>query len=342
MSDFLIDSHGFIPVPIIVTEPALGGFGGGVAPIFIKKRSPIRERDGKITRVPPDVTGAAAAYTLNGTWSILAFRTGTWGKARSKYRVGGGFADVNMEFYRTLANGTEFSTEFNLRTIPIKGSLLKKFGASPFSAGLSYTFLNTQLSIHDDKLPDFVTDKEIKSTVSMPGITLEYDSRDNIFTPDTGIRTQFNIGFSDNVFGSDYDYQNMNIFIYGFMKLRHNVIGGLRYEMQEVFGDVPFYLKPFVDLRGVPTMRYQGNIFSVAEAEVRWDIVPRWSILGFTGAGKAYDEWSAFGAADWAVSGGAGFRYLIARKFKVRTGLDLARGPEQWAYYIVFGSAWRR
>jgi hypothetical protein len=27
MSDYLIEAHAFIPVPIIITEPALGGFG---------------------------------------------------------------------------------------------------------------------------------------------------------------------------------------------------------------------------------------------------------------------------------------------------------------------------
>ena len=27
MSDYLIEAHGFIPVPILITEPALGGFG---------------------------------------------------------------------------------------------------------------------------------------------------------------------------------------------------------------------------------------------------------------------------------------------------------------------------
>jgi hypothetical protein len=342
MSDVLIEANGFIPLPIIVTEPALGGFGGGVAPIFIKKRSPGYTRAGKRVRIQPDVTGAIALYTVNNTWVTMAFRSGTWQNIGSKYRVGGGYANINMLFYRTASDGKEFSTHFNLRTTPFKGSLLKKFGATPFSAGMSYTFLNTRVRAEGDHLPDFVRDKEIKSTVSMPGITLEYDSRDNIFTPDRGFRTQFDVSVSDNVFGSDYDYQSMSFFIYGYMKLRHNVIGGLRYEMQQVFGDVPFYMEPYINLRGVPTARYQANIFSVGEAEVRWDIVPRWSAVGFGGAGKAYDEWSAFGKSDWVVSGGAGFRYLIARKFKLRTGLDLARGPEQWAYYIVFGSSWTR
>lgn len=342
MSDILIDARGFIPVPIIVTEPALGGFGFGVAPVFITKRAPLEGRDGKLHRTPPDVTGAAAFYTLNNSWGAMAFRSGTWAKAGSKYRGGGGYVDINMNFYRTTVNGDEYPTEFNLRSTPFMGSILKRFGSSPWSAGIDYTFLSTRLRVSGDRLPDFVRDKEIKSRVSLPGVTLEYDNRDNIFTPNSGIRGQLNFSVSDDGVGSDYNYQNLNAFIYAYFKLRDNVITGLRYEMQQVFGDVPFYLEPFIDLRGVPVARYQADIFSVAEAEVRWDIVPRWSAVGFGGAGKAYDQWSGFGAANWVVSGGMGFRYLIARKFKLRTGLDLARGPEQWAYYIVFGSSWIR
>jgi outer membrane protein assembly factor BamA len=279
---------------------------------------------------------------VNGTWALMAFRSGTWLRAGSKYRLGGGYADVNMDFYRTIMDGTEHSTQFNLRTIPVFGTMLKRFGETPWSAGLQYFFMKTKVHAGGDDLPDFVSDKEINSIISRPGITLEYDSRDNIFTPDHGIRSQATISFSDDAFGSDYDYQNLNVFVYGYVALGKKVITGVRYEMQQVFGDVPFYLEPFIDLRGVPVARYQGAIFSVAEAEVRWDFVRRWSMVGFGGAGKAYDQWSAFGDSEWVCSGGAGFRYLLARKFKLRGGMDLARGPEQWAYYIVLGSAWTR
>lgn len=40
MSDYLIEANGFVPVPFIITEPAVGGFGGAIAPIFVKKNSP--------------------------------------------------------------------------------------------------------------------------------------------------------------------------------------------------------------------------------------------------------------------------------------------------------------
>ncbi|WP_431243628.1 hypothetical protein ACQ9BO_03370 [Flavobacterium sp. P21] len=36
LSNFLIYANGFLVVPAIISEPALGGFGGALAPIFLK------------------------------------------------------------------------------------------------------------------------------------------------------------------------------------------------------------------------------------------------------------------------------------------------------------------
>jgi hypothetical protein len=344
LSDFLIQVNGFIPVPTIITEPALGGFGFGLAPIFLNKRPPrfdtLRNGRVKIIPSPPDVTGAAAIYTVNNSWAAMGFRSGTWLKARSKYRIAGGYADINLSFYRTSAAGQDQEYEFNFKTTPILGYLMKQIKGTQLSAGIQYTFLNTELKPVAGDLPDFVKEEEIKSLVSMPGIIVEFDSRDNIFTPNKGIRLNTNLSWSDQIFGSDYNYLHLTAFGHAFHPLSSKLIGGLRYEMQQVFDDPPFYLKPYLNLRGIPIARYQGNIFSVIESEVRWDFVTRWSAVFFAGTGKAYNEWNEFDDSSWHTSGGAGFRYLIARKFGLRMGVDLARGPEQWAYYIVFGSSW--
>ena len=91
---------------------------------------------------------------------------------------------------------------------------------------------------------------------------------------------------------------------------------------------------------GVPTVRYQGKADILSEGEMRWDIVNRWSPVLFGGTGKAFDDGKKFNDTDWITSYGTGFRYLLARKFKLRVGIDVARGPDEWAYYIVFGSNW--
>jgi hypothetical protein len=42
LSDFLLSHTGFLPVPIIITEPAIG-YGGGLAPFVIKRNAPSAE-----------------------------------------------------------------------------------------------------------------------------------------------------------------------------------------------------------------------------------------------------------------------------------------------------------
>jgi hypothetical protein len=67
LSEWLLDRKGFLPVPIIITEPAVGN-GGGVALLFF--RESIREVAGRAQGghiAPPDILGAAAIATENGT-----------------------------------------------------------------------------------------------------------------------------------------------------------------------------------------------------------------------------------------------------------------------------------
>jgi hypothetical protein len=41
------------------------------------------------------------------------------------------------------------------------------------------------------------------------------------------------------------------------------------------------------------------------------------------------------------IAKGVGFRYLIARQLGLWVGIDFAMGPEEDAWYIQVGSAWR-
>ena len=78
MSDYIIEANGFVPVPLIITEPALGGFGAAIIPVFITKNKPYEDSiKGKLIRTPvaPDVTGAIALYTANNSWALAGFRS---------------------------------------------------------------------------------------------------------------------------------------------------------------------------------------------------------------------------------------------------------------------------
>ena len=87
-------------------------------------------------------------------------------------------------------------------------------------------------------------------------------------------------------------------------------------------------------------MRYQGKSTYVMETEQRFDFTTRRSLMGFGGLAKAVEENDSFSNAELIYNYGTGFRYLIARKFKIRMGIDVAWSNHDFGYYIVFGCAW--
>lgn len=342
LSDWVLTANGFIPIPSLITEPALGGFGGALFALFVDPNTPYRDSvDGKeiITRAKPNIYGAGGAMTVNGTWVLGAAAGGVIKKWRANYRVFTGYADVNLEFYREFENVGEKNFEFNIRTIPISGQLIKQFGRSDWYAGLNYLFLKTDLARTN---PEFHDPKDVESIISRPGILVEYDSRDNIFTPDKGFRWNTLFSTSAEWAGSDYSYRSINTAAFWWIPISHNLISGFRAEVQNLWGDAPFFMLPYISMRGIPVARYQGNTIGLGETEWRWDFNSRFSVVGFGGAGKAVLDGDSWGDSSWKVSGGAGGRYLVARKLKMRMGIDVARGPEQWAYYFVFGTSWVR
>jgi len=338
-SKYILEAKGFLPAMTLITEPALGGFGVGVAPLFI---SPKKQTDSS-SYVPPDITTVLGMYTSNNSWGAGALRIGSFPKQKMKYRIGGGYTNINLSIYKNFEILGEREFEFNFRSIPVFLSLSRKIGNTDLYGGFNYLFLNTKVSPNfNSDLPEFVTNKELNSNISSLGVFLEMDKRNSIFTPDKGFYANLDYSINANWTGSDYQYQRLNAKASVFLPLRHNWISGFRMEVQHVFDDPPFYLLPSVDMRGIPAARYQGSTTMLLATEQRYDINFRWSGLVFGGMGKALQKNQSFSSADLVYGVGGGFRYLLARTFNFRAGLDLAYGQEGWAYYFVFGHAWNR
>jgi outer membrane protein assembly factor BamA len=171
---------------------------------------------------------------------------------------------------------------------------------------------------------------------------LSYDSRDNMFTPSKGTFVEVTSGFFTPAFGGDDEFQRHSLVAMQFLPLHEDVMLGVRGDGTVTNGDVPFYMYPFITLRGAPVMRYQGEEVAQAEAEVRWQCWKRFSLVGFAGYGAAWNDFTRVDNTRTVVTGGAGFRYEIARTYGLHMGVDLAFGPDVTAIYIQFGSAWMR
>jgi hypothetical protein len=97
-----------------------------------------------------------------------------------------------------------------------------------------------------------------------------------------------------------------------------------------------------IQMRGIPIGRYVDNAAILAEAELRWDITRRWSLVGFGGVGRVADSPGGLLDADNLPAFGGGFRYLIAEQYGLRMGLDVAHGDEDWSIYVAVGTGWLR
>ena len=95
-------------------------------------------------------------------------------------------------------------------------------------------------------------------------------------------------------------------------------------------------------MRGAPLMKYQNSNTTLIEAEVDWNFYNRWTVLGFTGLGNAFENFNDFNEGKSVTTIGSGFRYLLARKLRTNMGMDFALSNDDFAFYVVFGTAWMR
>ena len=90
-------------------------------------------------------------------------------------------------------------------------------------------------------------------------------------------------------------------------------------------------------------MKYQANNTLALGAEWTFHVYKRWHLDAFSGAGWAFPAFSDLKETSAVINYGLGFRYLIARRYGILTGLDFAwTNKGDFAFYLVFGNAWSR
>jgi hypothetical protein len=231
-----------------------------------------------------------------------------------------------------------YSLEFSAGVAQANWQLAYK---SPWSVGVRYVFANVDPRLRDTPLFPGLVDR-IRTKISAPTAILEYDSRDNVFAPTRGIYAESGYLVSRESFGASVDFERFDKVLMGWHPLRHDVTLGARGDYGWSSDSTPFFLRPYIMLRGVTAMRYQGDQAASFEIEARWQFHGRWSVVAFGGAGRTWTRNDRASFTQNVGSGGMGFRYELARKFGLHAGLDVAASPGTTAVYFVVGNAWFR
>jgi hypothetical protein len=339
LSYFLEHARGFLPIPLVITEPAVG-YGGGGAAMFVRPRH--EAGDQGFSR--PNLSAIGGFATENGSRGAFAGDASRWLDDRLRTLVGGGTGQVNLDFYglgadrSSLDQKVRYSLHFTGVVAQANWQLAPK---SPWAAGLRFVYADVDPKLRDEPaFPGLVDRARVK--VAAPTAVLEFDTRDNIFTPTRGIYAESSVLFSREAFGATDDFERFQQVLIGWWPATPAVTLGARANYAWSSAGTPFFLRPYVQLRGVPAVRYQGDSAASLELEARWQFYGRWSVVGFGGVGSSRSTHGAFDATQTVGAGGVGFRYELASKFGMHVGVDIAQSRGTTAVYLQVGNAWFR
>jgi hypothetical protein len=338
VSKFLEENaFGFLPLPIVITDPAVGnGLGVAGLKLFKPKEGDPLPKEGEY--MVTDMAVVAAAYTNSGTWFVGGQYFNSFRQDTLRYTGTAGYANVNLEWFGGSGGIFENGVEFDVKGYYIDQEMLYRMGSSDWFLGLDLRYLNSTTAFNSE-LP--IDPPALKTSVSGLGIVGLYEHLNSRFSPTNGLSVEFTAQKNDKAIGSDFDYNEYSWKIRKYFLFANKYTLGLRLDGASTSGDVPFYLEPYVDIEGIQGLRYQGPTAATAEVRAGWDFHPRWTAMAFVGAGRTGENISDLGSASSHVSKGVGFRYLMAKKFGLRSGIDVAWGPEDTFFYLVVGSAWR-
>jgi len=337
----------FLPIPIIITEPAIGeGLGAGLVYFHADPGSDTKRvtsatelnRADRQQTPPPTATGMFGFYTNNDTRGFglghsRTFKEDTW-------RLTALLADakVNATYYVS-----DFPFGFSLDGTIAFARVKRRFGNSNMFVGFSTSMLDADITFpldpvldpEDDPLIPGIGFKDIGASLSVL-----YDSRDDTMMPESGWLAELSAWHYDEGFGGNFNYTKTKLKINSFHKLGKKFVLGWRIDGSSATGNYPFYAAPFVSLRGIPALRYQGESAGVVEIELRYQFAKRWAVLGFTGEGWTNERNIADKTENEIDGYGFGVRWQALPAKNVWVGLDLARGPEEDAFYIQLVHPW--
>ncbi|PMO39733.1 glyceraldehyde-3-phosphate dehydrogenase [Vibrio splendidus] len=358
MGEYLAENaYGFLPVPILITEPAVG-YGGGFTGIFMHEseeqkntRKELAEKsiDGGAQLLTPAITAIGGFATENGTWMAFVGHKRSWNEDSIRYLGGLGYGDINMTFYRQSSPNAlspldpNEGVELGLKGMGGIQKLQFRVPDSQWLLGFSQQFFAPTLSLNNHPKAQEILNNigNTSPTSSGLGLIAEYDSKNSLLNPTQGYNYVAEYLWFGDAIGSDYTYQTFNLEGLNYWELNKEWNLALRGQYKSLSTNErvlsPQYY-PDIELRGIARNRYQGEHTVAAEVQVSKQWTPRWSTAVFTGIAYAGDSDKDMFDQSSHAAYGVGFRYLIARRYGLISGIDIAFSEEDTALYFQVGA----
>ncbi|MGS0693337.1 BamA/TamA family outer membrane protein [Shewanella sp. 0m-4] len=347
------NAYGFLPVPVLITEPAVGA-GVGIVGLFLhetdsekelRRQKALESIEGGAQLMPAAMTLVGAGGTVNGTWFAFAGHRHSWLKDSIRYTGVGGAANANLDIYTRLGGllPVEHAIQFDTKTEALFAMQKVQFRVAdtPLMLGVKQLWAESSIS-SSNALVDWILQNSLgdKTTTSGLGFIAEYDTRDNIFFPKKGYTVSAEYMVYDEALGSDNNYQTLEANGEFYLPLSKHwtfAFAGSYDQLYTGGSKLAPTTKPYVDLRGVSAFRYQGEQVATVQSQLMYHFDHRWTVSAFYGYGVTSND--VIEAGDASVNAyGVGFRYQLARRYGIYMGIDLATSGEENAIYFKLGS----
>ncbi|MEY4538734.1 MAG: hypothetical protein RLZZ306_491 [Bacteroidota bacterium] len=286
-------------------------------------------------------------YSLNGQF-LLRSQYQIFAKDE-KYYINGviGFSRFPITFYG-IGNQIDMTKNepVTYDYFRFENLIYRKIGKNNF-AGLGWRYLNTfnVKTQQNGKMETEPIEGNKGSTISGLNISYLFDNRDNILNPSRGFFSQVTYSIHGNITGSSHTFNRWLVDARYYLKpfrKREDVLAFQGYGFL-TNGNVPFnelaQMGGDIIMRGYFQGSYRDKNLLAFQSEYRLQLLKRWGIVGFAGAGGISNEMGYFELKNIMPSYGGGLRFKINRKENVNLRMDYGFGNGQQNIYFFIAEA---
>lgn len=328
----------FIFLPIIYYTPETK-IAGGVGGIYYFRTS------GKKSNSRPSSILADVVYTQEKQ-VLLEFYPDLYMKNGEYHLVGSlRYRKYSEKFYG-IGNNTSNDMEeiYSFRNAQFNISFLKKVYEKLY-VGMQYELEHNRITEvkEDGQLANLDIVGEEGGLASGLGVTLNWDSRNNIFYPTEGRFVQISAKIFKRAFGSRYIFNKYNLDFRQYFPLFSSHALALQGYINVITGDPPFQMLSLLGgqniMRGYYKGRFRDKNGIVLQIEYRIPIWWRLGLVGFVGYGDVADDIKNFKIRSFKYTVGWGIRYKINRKEGTNLRVDFGFGRESSGVYFTVNEA---
>jgi len=333
---------GLVVIPVVFYEPETkwaGGVGGLVT--FRTPDQDLASRPSSIyfyaiytqlrqfrTQIEPAFYFRKEAYLLNGKLTIERYPNKFWG-------FGAGTPESAVQ-------------DFTPRKFSLEVSFQKRILARErLYFGLQFQFENLKILESDagGSIAEGLVPGSKGGTVTGLGFILNWDTRNNIFSPSHGHYFQASTYFNGKILGSDFTFNSVKVDLRAYMRgLALSHVVALQAIYESVVGPVsPFYRYAKMGgdslMRGYYGGRYRDKYFMAFQAEYRLPVWWRFGLVTFAGLGDVAGDMRHINIYEFKYSAGAGLRFKISPKEGANLRADFAFGHGTTGFYFTANEA---